>query len=344
MPESTAFARRTHLGGATLARIPGGLASGVTGTVACDDLSSWVGGVANGPTRTVVNRGLSDQEEIEITGISGNNITIPTGGRGLGGTSDTTHSANATIEISHSPRDFDEANRLVNAILGISGLSAGDLLYLLSSTTFARLAKGTARQALLMNAGATAPEWAASLQSLLTAQGDLIFASAANTPARLAKGTAFQELRMNAAATAPEWGGFSGARAYNSAPISVNNNTPTILTMDSELFDTDTYHSTASNTSRLTAPRAGYYLAMGQITWAANATGLRLAAIFVNGLTVASAPVQSEVPGYAADSLFQQVQGVVLLTAGQYVELDCQQTSGGALNATPALSLHWIGP
>lgn len=64
---------------------------------------------------------------------------------------------------------------------------------------------GTARQAIQMNAGATALEFVTSLAGLLTAQGDIIYASAANTPARLAKGTSLQNLRMNSAATAPEW-------------------------------------------------------------------------------------------------------------------------------------------
>lgn len=69
----------------------------------------------------------------------------------------------------------------------------------------ARLAKGTARQVLAMNSGATGQEWIASIQSLLTTQGDIPYASAANTPARLAKGTAYQQLAMNSGATAPEW-------------------------------------------------------------------------------------------------------------------------------------------
>jgi hypothetical protein len=83
--------------------------------------------------------------------------------------------------------------------------AAGDMLYATAAGTPARLAKGTALQALQMNAAATAPEWAASAQSVLTAGGDLLYASTANTLARLAKGTAYQSLGMNAAATAPAW-------------------------------------------------------------------------------------------------------------------------------------------
>ena len=70
---------------------------------------------------------------------------------------------------------------------------------------------GTARQVLAVNSGATALEYVASMQSLLTAQGDVIYASGANTPARLAKGTGLHVLRMNSGATAPEWAALSSS-------------------------------------------------------------------------------------------------------------------------------------
>lgn len=202
MPESSAFARRGIKGGCALAHIPGGLAAGVTGVVACDDLSTWSGLTTNGPARVMVNREGAAPEEIEISSVSGNNITIAA--RGVGNTSDTTHSANATIEVVSSPRDFDEANKAASETVG-KVTAAGDLIYASGANAFARLAKGTARQVLGMNAAANAPEWQDSPQSLLTAQGDLLYASAANVLARLAKGTARQVLQMNAGATAPEW-------------------------------------------------------------------------------------------------------------------------------------------
>jgi len=43
---------------------------------------------------------------------------------------------------------------------GQTSYTAGDILYATGSTTLAKLAKGTAGQALKMNSGATAPEWA----------------------------------------------------------------------------------------------------------------------------------------------------------------------------------------
>lgn len=94
--------------------------------------------------------------------------------------------------------------------------TAGDTVYGTGANAIARLGIGTARQALQTNAGATAPEWAASPQSVLTVQADLLYASAANVLARLAIGTAGHVLRVNSGATAPEWGEDSQAlrRAY----------------------------------------------------------------------------------------------------------------------------------
>lgn len=99
--------------------------------------------------------------------------------------------------------------------------TTGDTLYASSANTPARLAIGaagalsmvasglpswlaigTARQQLATNAGATAAEWVASLQSLMTGTGDIVQSSSANTPARLAIGTARQVPMVNAGATA----------------------------------------------------------------------------------------------------------------------------------------------
>jgi len=95
--------------------------------------------------------------------------------------------------------------------------TAGDILYASSANTPARLAKGTGLQVVQMNSGATAPEWAASPQSLMTGQGDVLYASSANTPARLAKGSALEILTMNAGATAPEWAEAGASKGFSVA-------------------------------------------------------------------------------------------------------------------------------
>jgi hypothetical protein len=81
--------------------------------------------------------------------------------------------------------------------------TAGDTVYASAANTPARLAIGTGRFTLQTNSGATAPEWAASPQSVMTATGDILYASGANTPAKLAKGSDTEVLTL--ASGVPSW-------------------------------------------------------------------------------------------------------------------------------------------
>jgi len=80
-----------------------------------------------------------------------------------------------------------------------------EIVYGSAANTLAQLAKGTARQMLAMNSGATVPEWVASPQSVMTEQGDILYASAANTLSKLVHGTAGQLLRTGGDGANPAW-------------------------------------------------------------------------------------------------------------------------------------------
>ena len=81
--------------------------------------------------------------------------------------------------------------------------TTGDTLYASAANTPARLAIGTGRFTLQTNSGGTAPEWAASPQSLMTAAGDILYASGANTLAKLAKGSDTEVLTLSSGV--PSW-------------------------------------------------------------------------------------------------------------------------------------------
>ena len=66
---------------------------------------------------------------------------------------------------------------------------------------------------------------------------------------------------------------------------SVNNNTLTALTADTETFDNDSMHSTATNTDRITIQTAGRYLLAATIQFAADTDGDRNFDFQVNGTT-----------------------------------------------------------
>jgi len=124
------------------------------------------------------------------------------------------------------------------------------------------------------------------------------------------------------------------ARVYNSANIAITTATLTALTFNSERYDTDAFHSTVSNTSRLTIPFDGYYRVTGTIAWAANATGSRQARIVLNNTTILALVLYPV--SHATEVSIMQVTADYFFTAGDYAELVVFQNSGGNLNVTAA--------
>ena len=122
-----------------------------------------------------------------------------------------------------------------------------------------------------------------------------------------------------------------GARVNETAAQSISNNTLTVVTFSVERWDTDTIHSTVSNTGRLTATTAGKYVICGNLSMAANATGVRDMIIQLNGVTQI---MESRLTNLANSA--QYLEGCTLynLAATNYVEMLIYQNSGGALNTS----------
>lgn len=116
---------------------------------------------------------------------------------------------------------------------------------------------------------------------------------------------------------------------YNSGTQSISNATWTALKFDSEAYDTDGMHSTSTNTNRVTCVTAGKYLVWGYVTFDANATGNRYAAIKKNGTFY----VIEMRPTFGSGSTTTlHVDLLINLEKGDYVELFARQESGGSLN------------
>jgi hypothetical protein len=136
------------------------------------------------------------------------------------------------------------------------------------------------------------------------------------------------------------------ARVYNDAAISINNDTITALTFNSERWDTDTIHNTSTNTNRLTCQTAGLYLIHGHVRFASNNTGYRIAGIRLNGSTQIANQKTGATQG---TTTVLSVSTVYLLTASDYVELVAYQDSGGALNVeaggnlSPEFGMTYLG-
>lgn len=120
--------------------------------------------------------------------------------------------------------------------------------------------------------------------------------------------------------------------AYHSAAVTLTDDTLTKMVADSELFDNASWHSTSSNTSRLTAPIACRALVFATVVFDPNATGERLVDFLVNNTTqyvgVAGAPNPS-----GSRNTGITVVRAIIFAAGDYVECRSRQKSGGNLDA-----------
>lgn len=117
--------------------------------------------------------------------------------------------------------------------------------------------------------------------------------------------------------------------ATSTANQSIPDNASTAITFDSELVDVGGFHSNATNPSRFTAPVTGLYLMVGHIDWAASAVGIRQILLRINGGTYLVYEVKAPTAGGLASVAFATLRQ---LTAGDYVEAEAYQNSGGSLN------------
>jgi hypothetical protein len=162
-----------------------------------------------------------------------------------------------------------------------------------------------------------------------------------------AAGSSGQCLVSAGAGNPPVWSTPDGARVYNSADETITPGTPTALTFDTERYDNGGLHSTTSNTSRLTAVRAGKYLITGHVIWDAGSSGSRWVRIRLDGATMI-AGINDDGP--SAGSPVQSVATVYDLAATHYVELEVMHYQGTDLkvlavpNYSPEFAMQWLGP
>ena len=136
-----------------------------------------------------------------------------------------------------------------------------------------------------------------------------------------------------------------GARVYNDSNISINDDTKTVLTFNSESYDTNSIHDTVSNTQRLTCQTAGYYLAVANVAFDSDADGYR--AVYIEHDTAGTIGLTRV---NAASTGFVILQAVAFgkLDVDDYLSVWVRHTAGAALNVlyasdySPVFAMHRI--
>jgi hypothetical protein len=178
-----------------------------------------------------------------------------------------------------------------------------------------------------------------SMATAIDAKGDLIVGTGADTFSRLAAGTNTYILTADSAeATGLKWAAPAAGASFVGASVtkdgtaqSLSNATYTAIVYQTEDYDTDTFHSTSSNTSRFTIPagKSGKYLFTVVVNFATDNAGDRRLAIYKNGSAVLYA-VGITSTNNSDTRIGTSV--VYNLVATDYIEIFAFQNSGTSIN------------
>jgi len=192
--------------------------------------------------------------------------------------------------------------------------------------------------------------------TLLTAKGDLISATAASTVARLAVGSDAQILVADStASTGLKWATpttgttFSGAQATNNGgTFSYTSSIATALPFPTESYDTNSFHNTSTNTTRLTIPTGGdgKYLFTGTGIFIGTVPTYAWIMVYKNGAVISDGIAYGGRIGAIIGNSNAPVGGSLVLSAvaGDYFELFIQSDqSTGTKNIYGSFSCSFLG-
>lgn len=120
-------------------------------------------------------------------------------------------------------------------------------------------------------------------------------------------------------------------RVYHSQAVNVSNNTPYTLTWDSERNDPYGMHSLVTEPTRITVPEPGFYAVGACVKWSHDANGGRTLDLLRNGAVGIGLVTNLPFPA-STTRVFQLINTITWLDAGDYVEAQVVQTSGSTLS------------
>jgi len=167
--------------------------------------------------------------------------------------------------------------------------------------------------------------------TLLTTKGDIIVATGNATLVRQGVGSDGQVLTADSAQAdgikwaTPSTPAFVGCMVTKSAAQSASQAAYTTVTFDTEVYDTDAFHSNVTNNSRFTIPsgKGGYYTIFWNISL--NGDGAVAVSLNKNGTDFlrASGYKTGGGIGFYANNI------IMPLVAGDYIEVAVYTTSSG---------------
>jgi hypothetical protein len=194
-------------------------------------------------------------------------------------------------------------------------------------------------------------------ESIIAAKGDLIVGTANDTPGILSVGTnGYTLVADSVEATGLKWVAPSSGATYvgvqanrNSGTQSISNNTYTAITFPSEGWDTDGFHDTSSNTSRITIPagKGGKYQFTFMGNFNSNVTTSLYTSFYKNGSALTGEGLDSAGTLYNergnADSFIGAI--TVDAVATDYFEIYVYQDSGGTTKtiSSARLTADYLG-
>jgi len=200
----------------------------------------------------------------------------------------------------------------------------------------------------LGNYNAIKGNFEAGVPDIFTTKGDLASATAANAATRTGVGADASTLVADSgAAGGIAWQIQPACRVYNDANIDPATSTWVTLTFNQELYDTNSMHSTVSNTGRITAPTSGggYYIIGANVefdTTEAGAgqhwIGLRLR---VNASAVIAQEMRSNDAGGVEYDGCITICTLYHLAVADYVEVQCWTTVDVNVLTSTAYSPHF---
>jgi len=177
-----------------------------------------------------------------------------------------------------------------------------------------------------------------SMATEITAAGDIIIGTGSGTFDNLPIGTTGQVLtadttvspyKVKWATATSSTPSFVGCMAVASAAQTIANSTDTAVAFGgTDLYDTDGFHDPSTNNSRITIPtgKGGKYRFETMIRWDGNSSGARSIKFYING---SEGQTVYRAPAFAAGAVINTPSFTLNLSAGDYVQIYVNQTSGG---------------